>query len=527
MKQILAAGLMAATIAAPAHANWFGGGPSCEAADVACLKEQALATIVQEINDNDPQNHSGAGRRYGLLVPLLNGDEAVAAEQRFEEAGAGDAFWGIYDRDRGEAVARKSMNYEGILSAVEGRGYPRAIEWRDFISDAIYQTLNGPDASKLVDLYLRETAFFEQYAQGSTRFIVAHMARSDIEAAEAFGRDADKPKAPLYRALSMIGDAAAATCASGDLDLGKRIMALRDTHAQTQQYSPELAFLPLMARFRYILACDGEAAALEELTKIETGLDAIPKGQIVKYKGLEMSIDRMRDNDLREDVIRPLAYHLFDTGRQAQARALFDKYVGPSFVIGYDPSSDTNITAANALDHPAYANITASERTGLQDRIEERLQYEWENDLEIRASQPRYAADPATRLAYYADVFDPKFEICCADGDTLEDMVDDIVAASGTLPVPPKAISRAWELTQRAKAQGKRPGSNIMPVVAIKLATAETYVGCALDDDRLNELLAEVEQLDEPSHQFAGLLGMIAYHQAPVSPRGDAACVIR
>lgn len=515
------------TIAASAYPGRSSSDPSCDAIDVACLKNLAVQTIIGEIKENDPRNHGGAGERYFELKGFLDADEVNAAQIAINTAGPSEQFWRAHDQGRDDALARESMNYAGVRDGILGHGYPKTMRWDHFIGDAIAMTINGSDADLLVDLYLEETALFAEYAERASGAIITYMARAQIETVEQFGANPDTPKNTLYRSLDELGYVAAQTCLEGDITLGNRIIAFRDTHAQTQQYSEELAFLPLVSRFNYILACEGEAQAMIEFSKIEEGLENVPNGEIILKDGLTLSVDRMRSDRVMDSVVRPLAYHLLDTGRENEARALFSRYIAPSVEIGYDLTTGSPITATNALEHPHYAEISEVDRANIAQQIQERLDYEWERDLEIRAQQDLYSNDAAVRMDYFTSRFDPKFEICCTDGQHVEDMIEEIEAASRYGLVSGEIIARAVELSERAKAADQKPGT-YMPAVLVKLATIEKSRGCALAETRLNILLTEIETLEHQQWQFEDILAMIEYNCKPRGARlDDVQCAIQ
>ncbi len=527
MKKAIAAVLVALSVSAPAHANWlFGADPSCEASDLACLKDLALTSILTDIKENDPRNHSGPGRRYAKLESRLTVEEAQAARAKIEAVAPSEDFWSLYNRDTNEAQARKSMNYEGILSAVEGRGYPDQMKWRVFISDAIFLTANGSDADKLGDLFLREPEFFAKYAEQESVPIIAYMARSNLDALKDFAADPDMPKRTLLSSLTPLALEAELACRDGDTALGKDIMAFRNSYAETQIYTPELSFLPLVNSFPFVLACEGEEQAIAELAEIEAGLESVPTGQSITYRGLKMSIDGMRIRYVMDYVVLPLSYHYNDTGRVDDAKALFEKYKAASVELAYDEAGKP-VYVAQAEDHPMFADYSEAKKVELGIRITDLMDYAWEEALERRAEGDRYSSDLATRLDYFINRFDPPFKICCSDGQGVETMIEDLVTASASDPVPPEGLTRALDLIARAEKSGKRTGISSDAVSALRLSMAEKPNGCALSDDRLNELIVEVEEIEDIASRTIGLLEVIAYQQTPLGDRTDAPCILK
>lgn len=526
MYRLIVASLLSMTFAVPAYAEDLSSG--CDAADTNCLKNFAVQAIVDELEENDSESHSAPGAQYFELAGFLDMPEDDAARLAFDRAGASEVFWGMYYKLSDERDARAWMGYEGVEDGIMGRGYPEGVRWNDFIFDAIAQTINSADADRLVDLYLKETALFTKHAKRPSGMIVGYMARTQIDRLEQFGADPTTPEDALPSNLDAISDAAVQTCLAGDISLGKRIMALHDTHARTQEYSEELAFLPLTSQFRYILACEGEAQATVEFARIEEGLEKLPKGKMIIYDGMRISVDRFRLDVIMDRVVRPLAYHLSDTGRENEARALFSRYVAPILEIGIDPTTNTIITAMNALEHPAYAAISAADRAILAEKVQKSLDYEWDRELESRDEQDIYSDDASVRMDYFTSRFDPKFENCCTDGDYLDDMIGEIAAASRAGPiVPPKTIARALELTERAQAADQAPGK-FLPSVLARLATIERSRGCALPEARLNTLLSEIESIEDDRWRFKGVVAMIEYNVTPLGSRlNDAPCIIQ
>lgn len=504
---LLTAGLGAP---APVHANFWnsqpGGDPACRIDDRDCIRSLYIREIIQRTKDDSSPSY--AAQDFAQQSAGWTEKERQEALETFRSEQLGEEFFAAYDREIGLIDAEKSYDYAGIERAVRERVWPEAVKWRYFIESAVTQTLAQPDqAVALWQLWQEEQGFFEEHAKSSSVMIMSWGLIHETDKTLAYLASDQAIPVVAMRGLRALVYATTQKCDAGDTRAAEALRHAYDLYAATQKYDAEADFLPLQYQAELALSCEPKAKADAAFAAFADRVD-----QKIASQGENLKTNWAKRN--LEEVAHAYALRAHKMGDDEAARKYLARVASRGMILA-TPLSDGETAEVSVWDvlvdgkWPEYTEKATS-------RLSEELSLIESWDEEVLAYHP----DVNLRYAYFADDFDPKFEICCSDQQMLETMMDTLDDASASRNVD-AAARKLIGLIERYETVSREPLTDRLPLT-IRLARLDRMNGCAHSAALQKAWLSQVSQQEYSSTRADALAGFLDYMAvAPKAPASD------
>lgn len=482
----------------PVQANFLdrltGREIRCDVDDRDCIRALYIDEIVQAADEASSQDY--AARDFARQTRGWTKPDQQAALYSFAADGLGDEFFSAYIDEIALIEAEASLDYAGIERAVTENDWPEALKWRNFIREAAAQVLTKPDqAEALWRLWQQEQAFFEENAPRVSGAIMSWGLNHKTDETLAYlASDQAMPEVAM-RGVGAIASAAALQCDEGNLQAAETLTRTYRQFQATQTYDEGGDFLPLSYEAVIALSCAPEAEA-------DAAFDAFVDDVDSKFARNGKTFETDWARGALEDIAVSYALRAHESGNDAKARDYLLRGASRDMIIAMQlkDGEPVDITAWDVLvggEWPDHVDLAERHLSAELDMIEQ--QNEWK------------AYDPSLdiRFAYFADEYDPSFEICCTGQDMLERIMSTIEEASASRDVD-AAARRLLELTKRLEAIPDRSFPSALSL-RLGLAKLDRAQGCTHSPALLSAWLAQVSQLEYATNRAEALANFLDY----------------
>ncbi len=485
----------------------FGWESTCDIDDRDCIRTRYIAEIVSAAGEASSSDY--AARDFAQQTDRWTEEELETALDTFTSEGLGEEFFSAYADEIARIEAQNSLDYAGIERAVHDSTWPEALEWQVFIGDAVAQTLMKPDqAAALWQLWQRDQGFFEEHAAAqSIEIMYWGLNHKTNETLAYLASDQGMPEVAM-RGVRSFASAAAFQCDEGDRQKAETLIRAYRHYAATQKYEEDPEFLPLGYDAMIALSCAPQAEADAAFDAFVGFVDSK-----LAEQGRTFGTDWAK-RDL-ENIGIAYALRAHASGDDARALEYLKKAASRDMILGMQLKGD------EPVDVSVWDVLVGAEWPEYVELANQRLSEELagiENHSEAKAYDP----DLNLRFAYFADEYDPSFEICCTGPDMLERMMDTIEDASASRNVD--AIARKLiALIERLEAIPERSFSSALSL-RLRLAKLDREKGCTHSAALQAAWLSEVSQEEFDGVRAEALANFLDYMAVEPKPAPADGC---
>ncbi|MER0239949.1 hypothetical protein [Fulvimarina sp. MAC8] len=488
----------------------FGVEPSCEIEDTDCIRALYIHEIIQRtIDDSSPTYAARDFAHESIDWSKSQRDNALA---KFADVPVDSSFMDAYEDERNQIEAHKSFNYTGILRAVEEGNWPDGVEWSDFISKAVSETLyNTQSADKLWLLWQENQGFFEEYAKTESVSIMDWGLFEKTEETLDFLMSDQADQQVAMRGLDSIVWAIQVFCQNGQTKQSDALISAYDRIAATQQYTDEADFLPLKQEALIALSCGTEKEGNSKFEDLATLVNAK-----VEKQGDTFETDWAYDGLM--DVAIPYALKKWKAGEKTAARKIFLRGASRKIVV------TSQIEGKSIKDISVWDVLVEKTSPELAEIAERRLTEKIKEIMKDADEASAYDLRLDTRYDYFAEDFDPTFEICCVHKQLLKDMLETIEAARDSHDVA-EVSAKLLELMDRYEnVEGEQYIDRT--TTELRLAALERARGCNHSAETQQYWLRSATEGKYSSTRAEALAAFLTYRNTePGTSTPEEACL--
>ncbi len=474
----------------------------CQPKDRQCVLDVALDTAIKDFSSRDPiaeaaPHATRAGRLYALVPP----DQRQAVRQRWQAAGADEAFFATLDKTSWPLLPMDWLTADLLKEALDSEEGPDGTNFADFVEFA-FPVLLKKERKATLSLWDEHMEMLWDDAFDSVTLVFDWMANNDVDALERYASRYNFPQSALYDPRQALSRAAARFCNNGNHERGERILALLEKEKQGWKPEREKKAMDWSRQTTGVLACRGEQAALglvdPVLAQMQTDVrEAEEKYKDPKEQAFVVGVIR---SEVAEGLIQPLALHFEGASQHDQAMKVFARL----------PVQQSSMMLGDIAEKGIYGM--------------EFLQQSFAEFMEVHREDEFYDTDRSKALTWYLEKYDSNE---AGPGIEREAEAIDMAGEIWPNPVARQAAEKALKTLADRANEDRRAKQSALDRARLRVGAFEKRSqGCEIPDTALTEILANAGGYEFAEQRSEMLIDYLTYLDTGKSGESRGDCII-
>ena len=474
----------------------------CQPKDRQCVLDVALDIAIKDFSSRDPiaeaaPHATRAGRLYALVPP----DQWQAVRQRWQAAGADEAFFATLDKTSWPLLPSDWLTADLLEEALDSQEGPDRTNFADFVEFAFPVLLKKERAATL-SLWDEHVEMLWNDAFDTVTLVFDWMANNDVDALERYASRYNFPQSATYDPREGLSRAAARFCDNGNHEPGERILALLEKEKQGWKLEREKQAIDWSRQTTGVLACRGEQAALDLVDPVLAQMQTDVREAKEKYKNLQEQafVVGVIRSEVAEGLIQPLALHFEEAGQHDQAVKVFARL----------PVQQSAMMLSDIAEKGIYGM--------------EFLQQSFAEFMEVHREDAFYDTDRSKALTWYLEKYDGSE---AGPGLEREAEAIDMAGEIWPNPVARQAAEKALKTLADRANEDRRAKQSALDRARLRLGAFEKRRrGCEIPDTALTEMLANAGGYDFAEQRSEMLIDYLSYLDTDKNGESRGDCII-